>query len=289
MKAIIPAAGFGTRMLPATKAIPKEMLPVVDKPTIQYIVEEAVEAGIDDILIIISKGKQAIQEHFSPHPILEQRLLARQKEEILETVKASSNLANVHFIYQKELNGLGDAVRYAENHVGDSPFMLMMGDSILESSEEQNITQQLIHWYHQTQSSIVALQEVPNSEVFRYGVIDGLSTEYDRLYRAKAWIEKPQPENAPSNLVVSGRYLFTPTIFKYLHQIERGVNNEYQITDAMRLLLQEEKIYGWQIKGQRHDIGKKLDFIKTNVLYGLKDKVLGEDLKNWIKELAEGL
>lgn len=285
-KAVIPAAGFGTRLLPATKSQPKEMLPVVDKPTIQYVVEEAVESGITDILMIIGKGKRAIEEHFDRSFELEVALEEKGKTEILEAIRGITNLADIHFVWQKELNGLGDAIRYARHHVGNEPFAVLLGDSIMESYDKEPVTKQLMEMYNQHQASAVALEAVDPSLVYRYGVMGGEEIGKNR-YKVAEFVEKPAPEDAPSNLVIAGRYVFTPEIFSYLEQIPRGVNNELQLTDAMQLMLKEHAMYALNFNGQRHDIGNKLDFIKTNLLFGLQREDMAEELKAWIQSLAK--
>ena len=287
-KAVIPAAGFGTRLLPATKSQPKEMLPVVDKPTIQYVVEEAVASGITDILMIIGKGKRAIEEHFDRSFELEMALEEKGKTEILKAIRDITNLADIHFVWQKELNGLGDAIRYARHHVGQEPFAVLLGDSIMESHAPIPVTRQLIELYEEYQSSVVALEAVDPKLVFRYGVMGGEALGEDR-YKVKEFVEKPAIEEAPSNLVIAGRYIFLPEIFTYLDQIPRGVNNEVQLTDAMALMLHSHPMYALKFDGKRHDIGNKLDFIKTNLLFGLQRSDMVEELSDWIKELARSL
>ena len=288
-KAIIPAAGFGTRLLPATKSQPKEMIPIVDKPVIQYVIEEAVASGITDILMIIGKGKRAIEEHFDRNFELEYNLEQKGKLEQLQEIRNITNLGNIHFIWQKELNGLGDAVRYARHHVGNEPFAILLGDTILQTNDGQPLTRLLVDQFERHQSSVVALQPVPHNLVHRYGVMGGSLVEGDRLYKVDQWIEKPDPADAPSNLVIAGRYVFTPEIFTKLENIPTGVNNEVQLTDAMRLLLNDQAMYGYLFDGKRYDVGNKLDFIKTNLLFGLDRPEFAEDLKKWVKELADTL
>ncbi|MEM7368398.1 MAG: UTP--glucose-1-phosphate uridylyltransferase GalU [Bacteroidota bacterium] len=287
-KAVIPAAGFGTRLLPATKSQPKEMLPVVDKPTIQYVVEEAVASGITDILMIIGKGKRAIEEHFDRSFELEMALEEKGKTEMLEAIRNITNLADIHFVWQKELNGLGDAIRYARHHVGNEPFAILLGDSIMESYDGNPVTKQLMEMYDTHQASVVALEAVDPSLVYRYGVMGGEELENNR-YKVREFVEKPDPADAPSNLVIAGRYIFTPEIFSYLEKIPRGVNNELQLTDAMQMMLKEHDMYALNFNGQRHDIGNKLDFIKTNLLFGLQREEMAEELSSWIQSLAESL
>jgi UTP--glucose-1-phosphate uridylyltransferase len=286
-KAVIPAAGYGTRFLPVTKSSPKEMIPIVDTPVIQYVVEEAVASGITDILMIIGKGKRAIEEHFDRSPLLEESLMKKANYEMLEKIRAISNLANIHFIWQKEMNGLGDAILHAKYHVNNEPFVILLGDTLVQS-EDGPVTKQLIDVYNQTQGSVIALEEVKPELVSRYGIIDGVPIS-EKVYKANDWIEKPSPEEAPSNLAVASRYLFTPEIFDYLENIPAGKNNEIQLTDAMRLMVKNYPMYGMRFTGKRYDIGDKMGFIKTNVEFGLKDPEIGETLKNWLKNFVETL
>jgi UTP--glucose-1-phosphate uridylyltransferase len=222
-KAVIPAAGWGTRFLPITKSQPKEMIPIVDTPVIQYVVEEAVESGITDILMIIGKGKRAIEEHFDRSLQIEESLIAKKQFELLEKVKKISQLANIHFVWQKEMNGLGDAIRYARYHVGNEPFAVLLGDTLI-SGEGEPITKQLIDVYERYRSSVVALEEVPRNKVHRYGVIKGKKLEKNVMI-AEDFIEKPSVEEAPSNLAIASRYIFTPEIFDYLEKTKPGKNN----------------------------------------------------------------
>jgi UTP--glucose-1-phosphate uridylyltransferase len=282
-KAVIPAAGFGTRFLPFTKAVPKEMIPLVDKPVIQYVIEEAAAAGITDILIIVSTGKMAIQDHFNPDAGLEARLEANGKIKLLEELRGINKLANIHYVYQQELKGLGDAVLCAKNFVGDEPFAILLGDTVL-SSDDKPVISQLLAAHEQTNSSIVALEEVPWEKTSRYGVIDGKS-EDEILYKVDGFVEKPAPEEAPSNLVIASRYVFNPEIFDYLAKTPRGKGNEIQLTDAMRLMLEDQAMYGYKFKGKRHDIGNKLDFIKSTIEFALKRPEFRDDVLEYIKSL----
>ena len=284
-KAIIPAAGFGTRMLPATKAMPKEMIPIVDKPVIQYVVEEAVAAGITDILMVVGSGKRAVEEHFSPNVALENRLADKGKFQILNQLRAISNLANIHFIWQRELNGLGDAVKYGRFHIGNEPFVVLLGDTIMASNNQVSVTKQLIEAYESCGHSIIGLEEVPQHKVSRYGVMGGTPENKEGLYRVSEWVEKPRPEDAPSNLVIASRYLFTPAIFELLEHLPPGLNNEIQLTDAMHLLLKKEPMFGLKIQGNRFDVGNKLDYIKTNLLFGLQHPEFKHDLWHWLNQL----
>lgn len=283
-KAVIPAAGYGTRFLPATKSSPKEMIPIIDTPVIQYVVEEAVASGITDILMIIGKGKRAIEEHFDRSPILEETLEKKNNLEMLEKIKAISEMANIHFVWQKEMNGLGDAILHAKHHVGNEPFVILLGDTLVQS-ENGPVTKQLIDVYKQQKGSVIALEEVKPELVSRYGVVDGEAVS-ENVVRAKNWIEKPSIEEAPSNLAVASRYLFTPEIFNYLETTEPGKNNEIQLTDAMREMVKNYPMFGLKFKGKRYDIGNKLGFLKTNIEFGLNDSEIGDELKGWLKEFA---
>ncbi len=279
-KAVIPAAGYGTRFLPITKSQPKEMIPIVDTPVIQYVVEEAVASGITDILMIIGKGKRAIEEHFDRSLFLEESLIEKNNFEMLEKIRKISNLANIHFVWQKEMNGLGDAIRYARYHVNNEPFAILLGDTLVKSDEEP-VTKQLIRVFEQYRSSVVALEEVKPELIGRYGVIDGTQVS-EKVFAAKDWIEKPSPEEAPSNLAIASRYIFTPEIFDYLEKVLPGKNNEIQLTDAMRMMVKNHPMYGLVFNGKRYDIGNKLGFLKTNIIYGLMDEEIGEELKKWL-------
>jgi len=285
-KAVIPAAGFGTRFLPASKSQPKEMLPVVDTPVIQYVVEEAVASGITDILMIIGKGKRAIEEHFDRNFDLESELADKGKTEELELIRRISSLADVHFVWQKELNGLGDAVNYARHHVGNEPFAVLLGDTLVDSPEP--VTKQLARAFDQHGESMVALEEVERSKVSRYGVIAGKEIS-DGFYLIEDFVEKPSIEEAPSTLAIAGRYVLTPDIFDYIGRTRRGKNNEIQLTDAMRMMLGAHPMYGLRFEGRRYDIGNKLDFVKTNVYYALQRDELRDDMKAFIRELAASL
>lgn len=284
-KAVIPAAGFGTRFLPATKSQPKEMLPIVDKPTIQYVVEEAVEAGITDILMIIGKGKRAIEEHFDRNLELEYQLEEKKQFEILEEIRSITNLADIHFIWQRELNGLGDAIRYAHHHVNKEPFAVLLGDTLIES-RYGSVTRQLIDVFNKYKGSVVALEEVEPELVSRYGIIGGTDIE-ENVFKVSDFIEKPSLEEAPSNLAIASRYIFTAEIFDYLKRVQPGKNNEIQLTDAMHLMLRDHDMYGLRFDGIRYDIGNKLDFLKTNVIYGSKREDLGADFIDWLKQFVK--
>ena len=285
-KAVIPAAGYGTRFLPATKSQPKEMIPIIDTPVIQYVVEEAVASGITDILMIIGKGKRAIEEHFDRNPIIEESLERKGNYEMLEKLKGISNLANIHFVWQKEMNGLGDAILHAKYHVGNEPFAVLLGDTLVQG--QGPITRQLVDVYNEHGGSVVAMEEVSQELVSRYGIIDGTAVS-ENVYRANNWVEKPSQEEAPSNLAIASRYIFTPEIFDYLENTTPGKNNEIQLTDAMRDMVKEHPMFGLKFDGKRYDIGDKMGFLKTNLEFGLKDPEISETLKSWIKEFAKHL
>lgn len=287
-KAVIPAAGFGTRFLPASKAQPKEMLPIVDTPTIQYVVEEVEKAGISDILMVIGKAKRAIEEHFDRNFELEAELAEKNRIQELNDIRRISEIANIFFIYQKELNGLGDAVNYARSHVGQEPFVVLLGDTIIDTDNGQSITAEMIRVYEQYQAPVVLLEEVDPKKVSRYGIVGGTMID-SQIVEINQLVEKPAVDQAPSNLAVAGRYILTPDIFECIDQTPRGKNNEIQLTDAMQLLLKRRRFYGLKLKGVRHDIGNKLDFVKTNILYAMKRRDMGEAVKKFIREIAAKL
>jgi UTP--glucose-1-phosphate uridylyltransferase len=280
-KAVIPAAGYGTRFLPISKAVPKEMLPLVDKPVIQYVVEEAVASGITDILMVISRSKRAIEEHFSPAVDLELELEAKGRTAELEQLRTLQSLARIHFVWQPKMGGLGDAVRYAKTFVGDEPFALLLGDTVVTTPGDKPVTRQLCDVVEQRGGSCVALQEVSEDKVSRYGIMGG-DTVAPNVIRATKFIEKPKPEEAPSRLAVSARYVLSSSIFDFLDRTPKGKGGELQLTDAMAAMMQAEALYGLSYDGQRHDIGNKLDFNKANIHFGLERKVIGGALREWI-------
>lgn len=289
-KAVIPAAGFGTRFLPATKSQPKEMLPIVDTPVIQYVIQECVDSGIEDILMVIGKSKRAIEEHFDRNFELESELAEKKKTELLSEIRSISSMANIHFIWQKELNGLGDAVMYGRTFCGSEPFALLLGDTLLGTNDDlgRPITRQLIEICERFGSSVVALESVPEDKVERYGIGGGEEIE-PGILRLNQLVEKPKREEAPSNLAIAGRYVFTPEIFGYLAETKPGKNNEIQLTDAMARMLEERGMHGLRFDGKRYDIGNKLDFLKTNIEFALKRDDVGPGLARFIKEIAEDL
>ncbi len=281
-KAVIPVAGFGTRFLPFTKAMPKEMLPIIDKPTIQYIIEEAVESGITDILIVTAShsNKRAIEDHFDCSKSLEHMLEAKGKTKELETVQAISNLANIHYIRQKEAKGLGDAILCAKTFIGDEPFAILLGDDIVVSDEPA--IGQLVEAYNQTGCSQMGVQEVLESQVDKYGVVACAGAADVEIMTD--FVEKPSREEAPSNKAVLGRYVVTSTIFSYLENQERGAGNEVQLTDAVKRLMSEEDVYACTFEGKRYDIGDKVGFLKATVDFALEREDLRDEFTEFLKE-----
>lgn len=283
-KAIIPAAGLGTRFLPATKAMPKEMLPIVDKPTIQYIVEEAVASGIEDIIIVTGKGKRAIEDHFDSIFELEYLLRERDKLALLEEVQKPSELADIHYIRQREPRGLGHAIWCARKFIGNEPFAVLLGDDIVEANTP--CLRQMLDVYEAHEAPIVGVQPVPWEDVSRYGVVAGEQIN-ERLLRAKQLIEKPDQDQAPSNWAIMGRYILSPRIFELLEQQREGVNGEIQLTDAIAELSQEEEVLAYHFEGERHDVGEKLGFIKTNLHYALQRSDLRDELLKYLKDIIK--
>ncbi|GAB5672787.1 TPA: UTP--glucose-1-phosphate uridylyltransferase GalU [Staphylococcus aureus] len=282
-KAIIPAAGLGTRFLPATKAMPKEMLPILDKPTIQYIVEEAARAGIEDIIIVTGRHKRAIEDHFDSQKELEMVLKEKGKSELLEKVQYSTELANIFYVRQKEQKGLGHAISSARQFIGNEPFAVLLGDDIVES--EVPAVKQLIDVYEETGHSVIGVQEVPEADTHRYGIIDPL-TKNGRQYVVKKFVEKPAQGTAPSNLAIMGRYVLTPEIFDYLKTQKEGAGNEIQLTDAIERMNNDNQVYAYDFEGERYDVGEKLGFVKTTIEYALKDDSMREELTRFIKALG---
>ncbi|WP_309568618.1 UTP--glucose-1-phosphate uridylyltransferase GalU [Paenibacillus sp. sptzw28] len=283
-KAIIPAAGLGTRFLPATKAMPKEMLPIVDTPTIQYIVEEAVASGIEDIIIVTGKGKRAIEDHFDNSFELEHNLREKGKFDLLDEVQKSSKMADIHYIRQKEPKGLGHAVWCARKFIGNEPFAVLLGDDIVRS--EKPCLQQMIELFDYHQKSIVGIKPVPNEEVSRYGIVNGVMIN-EKLYNVLELIEKPPLKVAPSNLAIMGRYLLTPSIFDILSSLEVGTGGEIQLTDAISLLGKQERVLAYHFDGIRYDVGEKLGFIKTSIELALERKELKSELLEYLSILLE--
>jgi UTP--glucose-1-phosphate uridylyltransferase len=280
-KAIIPAAGLGTRFLPATKAMPKEMLPIVDQPTIQYIVEEAIESGIEDIIIVTGRGKRAIEDHFDNAFELESNLLTKEKFDLLEKVQAPSKV-DIHYIRQKEPRGLGHAVWCARKFIGDDPFAILLGDDIVEANTP--CIKQLMNQYEQTGSSVIGVQHVPDQETSRYGIIDPLEKN-DRLYRVNTLVEKPKQGTAPSNLAIMGRYVLTPEIFPILEGVEVGSGGEIQLTDAIQQLNTKQQVYAYEFEGKRYDVGEKIGFIQTTIEFSLKNPELRDEILKYMTNI----
>ncbi len=279
-KAIIPAAGLGTRFLPATKAQPKEMLPIVDKPTIQYIIEEAVASGIEEILIITGRNKKCIEDHFDKSVELELELEKSGKEELLELVRDISDMVDIHYIRQKEPKGLGNAIYCAKTFVGNEPFAVMLGDDLVDS--EVPCLKQLIDCYSEYQTNILGVQKVKKEDVSKYGIVDGIFIE-DRVYKVKDLVEKPVVEEAPSDIAILGRYIITPQIFDILKNTTPGKGGEIQLTDALKKLREEEAIYAYNFEGQRYDVGDKLGFLQANIEFALKKPELRDDFIKYLE------
>jgi UTP--glucose-1-phosphate uridylyltransferase len=285
-KAVIPAAGLGTRFLPATKAQPKEMLPIVDRPTIQYIIEEAVASGIEDIIIVTGRGKRAIEDHFDRALELEETLLNKGKLKELEEIKKISEMVDIHYIRQKEPKGLGHAIWCARKFIGNDPFAVLLGDDIVVS--EKPCLKQLIDEFEKKQNSIIGVQEVPKQDLTKYGVIDYEYVEGD-LYKIRGLVEKPNIEEAPSNLAIMGRYVLTPEIFDILEVTEPGRGNEIQLTDALQGLTRLQDVYGYRFKGKRYDIGNKFGFVQATVEFALMRDDLKDPVKSLLKQLLDEL
>ncbi|MEE8168725.1 MAG: UTP--glucose-1-phosphate uridylyltransferase GalU [Candidatus Hydrothermarchaeales archaeon] len=281
MKAVIPAGGLGTRFLPATKAQPKEMLPVYDKPTIQYVVEEAVASGIEDILIITGRGKRAIEDHFDKSVELELVLKQKNKNDFLKEIEDISDLASLHFIRQKEQLGLGDAIYCAKKYVGGEPFAVLLGDTITIAPVP--CTKQLVEVFDRYSTSIIAVERVKREKISSYGIIE--AKPIDDIYKILDLVEKPTPEEAPSDLGIIGRYLLTPEIFDCIERVEPGVGGEIQLTDALHLLKDKQEIYAYEFKGKRYDIGNKLDWLKSSIEIALDNPEIREDLEGYLNEL----
>lgn len=280
-KAIIPAAGLGTRFLPATKAMPKEMLPIVDKPTIQYIVEEAIESGIEDIIVVTGKGKRAIEDHFDIAFELEHTLEEKGKLDILSKVRKSSNV-EIHYIRQKEAKGLGHAVWCARNFIGNEPFAVLLGDDIVQS--DTPCTRQLIEQYEQTGKSVIGVQAVGTDQTNRYGILDPIERR-GRLYQVRRFVEKPPLGQAPSNLAIMGRYVLSPEIFEFLGKHEVGAGGEIQLTDAIQRLNEAQGVHAYDFEGMRYDVGEKLGFIMTTIDFALRDEELRYRLMDGLESL----
>jgi len=283
MKVVIPAAGLGIRFLPATKAQPKEMLPVVDKPAIQYVVEEAVESGITDIIIITGRGKRAIEDHFDKSYELEHKLRESGNSEALSEVQKIASMADIFYIRQKEQLGLGHAILCAKKHVGDEPFAVMLGDDIVVN--EKPCIGQLVDVFDSTKTSVVGVEQVPKAKLHRYGVIKGRRVKSE-VYKVEDLVEKPSPGEAPSDLAIIGRYVFTPDIFRFLEKIGPGKDGEYQLTDAMRLLCRKKGLYGLRFKGRRYDIGSKADWVRATIELSMDREDLAQELKPHVERMS---
>src|SRR5699024_5144855 len=283
-KAIIPAAGLGTRFLPATKAMPKEMLPIVDKPTIQYIVEEAIAAGIEDIIIVTGKTKRAIEDHFDSNFELEKSLEESGKIELLRKVREAE--IDIHYIRQHEPKGLGHAIWCARKFIGDEPFAILLGDDIVVA--ETPGLKQLIDRYNETGASVVGVQKVDENETDRYGIVDP-SEKNGRLYKVNQFVEKPKIGTAPSNLAIMGRYVLTSEIFKHLEKHQIGSGGEIQLTDAIQMLNEEEPVYAYDFEGKRYDVGEKLGFIRTTIEFAINNEEFGDEVKEMLKDIVTKL
>ena len=284
-KAIIPAAGLGTRFLPATKAQPKEMLPIVDKPTIQYIIEEAIASGIEEILIITGKGKKCIEDHFDKSLELEMQLEQSGKTELLQMVREISDMVDIHFIRQKEPKGLGHAISCAKTFVGNEPFAVLLGDDIVYNDEKPCL-KQLIECFDEYNTSVLGVQTVPEEDVSKYGIVDGVHIE-DGVYKLRNLVEKPSKEEAPTNVAILGRYIITPTIFEILENTKPGKGGEIQLTDALLTLIGNEAMYAYNFEGKRYDVGDKLGFLKATVEYALRRDDLKDSFKEYLKTIVE--
>ena len=285
-KAVIPAAGYGTRFLPATKATPKEMLPIVDKPTIQYIVEEALASGIEDILIISGHGKRAIEDHFDSAPTLEHELMRKGRQDLLNVLRETTDV-NVHYVRQKYMRGLGDAILCARTFVGDEPFAVLLGDDVVYHPQRPAL-RQLIDVYEETGGSVLGCQIVADAQVSAYGIVAG-AMQNERLMQVSDMIEKPALSEAPSRMAVLGRYIIRPEIFSILQNTEPGKGGEIQLTDALKVLAQRDTVYAYNFEGRRYDLGDKLGFLEATVEFALRRSDLGDSFRAYLKQLAETL
>lgn len=281
-KAVIPAAGLGIRFLPATKSQPKEMLPIVDKPVIHFVVEELVNSGIDDIIIITGRGKRALEDYFDFMPELENHLKNSGQSGLLKSIDDILNNSSIHFIRQREPKGLGDAILLAEKHIGNEPFVVALGDDIVISQEPA--TKQVIDAFNKYNSPIIGVEEVPEKLISSYGVVDGTKID-ECTFQIKGLIEKPSIQQAPSNMGVIGRYVLSPTIFECLKQTKPGHKGEIQLTDALKILLAKQSMYAYKIKGKRYDIGNKLGFLKATIELALQREDLKDDIKNYLRQI----
>ena len=280
-KAVIPAAGYGTRFLPVTKAIPKEMIPIVDKPVIQYIVEEALQSGIEEILIITGHGKRAIEDHFDTNIDLELQLRQQGKDQLLHLVQDISSI-NIHYIRQKHMRGLGDAVRCAESFIDNEPFAVLLGDDVVYNPEQPAL-KQMMDAFSRLGATMLGCQEVPQELVSRYGIVQGQPTDDDRVVKLIDMVEKPAVDEAPSRLAALGRYILTPDIFEILRRVQPGKGGEIQLTDALRLMADREAVYAYTFSGRSYDTGNKLGFLKATVEYALRREDLGEAFREYLR------
>ena len=280
-KAVIPAAGYGTRFLPVTKAIPKEMIPIVDKPVIQYIVEEAQQSGIEEILIITGHGKRAIEDHFDTNIDLELQLRQQGKDQLLHLVQDISSI-NIHYIRQKHMRGLGDAIRCAESFIDNEPFAVLLGDDVVYNPEQPAL-KQMMDAFSRLGATMLGCQEVPQELVSRYGIVQGQPTDDDRVVKLIDMVEKPAVDEAPSRLAALGRYILTPDIFEILRRVQPGKGGEIQLTDALRLMADPEAVYAYTFSGRSYDTGNKLGFLKATVEYALRREDLGEAFREYLR------
>ena len=280
-KAVIPAAGFGTRMLPAAKSIPKEMLPILDRPTIQYVVEECADAGIEDVLLVTSREKKAVEDHFDRNAELEQRLRAAGKEKLLASINTLMARVNVHSVRQAEQRGLGDAVYQARHHVGSEPFLCLLGDTVFDAGPPP--AAQLLEAHRRLGASVIALEEVALERVSRYGIV-GASPAGENVFRIDALVEKPTPQAAPSRLAIAARYVLTPAIFQCIEKTPPGAGGEIQLTDALRLLLEREPVFGIVLGARRHDIGNPVDWLKTTLICAARDPSLRDAIRPLVED-----
>lgn len=285
-KAIIPAAGLGTRFLPATKAQPKEMLAIVDKPTIQYIIEEAVNSGITDIIIVTGRNKRSIEDHFDRSIELELELERSGKVETLEMVREISDIANIHYIRQKEPRGLGHAILTAKHFIGDEPFAVLLGDDIVVSKKP--CLKQMMDVFDEYKTTVLGVQQVSEDVVNKYGIVDCKHID-NRVYKVRDLVEKPKKEDAPSNIAILGRYIITPTVFEYLETQDAGAGGEIQLTDALRRLAVDEAMYAYDFKGHRYDVGTKTGFIEANIEFALRNDEVKEDMREYLNRLHENM
>lgn len=281
-KAVFPAAGLGTRFLPATKASPKEMLPLVDKPLIQYVIEEAVASGIEEVVLVTGRGKRAIEDHFDVAFELEEDLKAKGKHKLLSEMQHIADMVTFCYIRQKKALGLGHAVLTTKGIISNGPFAVLLGDDIIDA--DVPALKQMIQVYQRYPATILAIQKVPKSQTHQYGIIDAKKID-DRIYRVNNMVEKPSPDEAPSNLAIIGRYILTPEIFTALENTKPGKGGEIQLTDGLKLLMEQQPIYAYEIQGVRYDAGDKLGFLKATVEFGLKNKEFGEEFRSYLKKL----